>query len=71
MLEKEENRAVFNEILFLRNKIREMDDNITSFTGEFKKLFKKKYESMKNLNYNFTVQYDIMFSSLFGNGITV
>ena len=59
------------EIVSLRESIINSENNINHFIEEEKILFKKKYEAYKFSNQKHSFQYDLTYSALFGNGISV
>jgi hypothetical protein len=70
-MENEKQREYFEEILILRNRIKSLDDQVQNMKNEELKSFKRRYESFKNSNAANSMQYDLIFSALFGNSITL
>jgi hypothetical protein len=57
--------------MMLRNKIKELDELIKSSIKEEIKNFKRKYDILKNSNEKFSMQYEIIYSALFGTNVTI
>jgi hypothetical protein len=70
-LENEKQREVFEEILLLRGKIQNNEKEIEKIMSEEVKNFKRRYEAFKNISAHSSLQYDMLYSALFGNSITV
>lgn len=68
--ENNQQREYFEEILLLRDKILQMENEIREIIEVYKSSFKKKNIFTKNGNAK-TIQYDLIYSALFGNGIII
>jgi len=69
--ENKRQKEYFEEILLLRQKIEELENEIALMKEESLKNFRRKYDSLKSLNSKFSVQYDLIYSALFGNSIII
>ncbi len=68
--ENTQQREYFEEILMLRDKILEMEKEIRNIIEDYKFIFKKRNTAIKNGSAK-TIQYDLIYSALFGNGIII
>jgi len=66
--ENAQQREYFEEILMIRDKILEMENEIKDIIEDYKLNFKKRNVFIKNGNAK-TIQFDLIYSALFGNGI--
>lgn len=60
----------FEELLILRDKIIEMENEIKNIIEQYKLSFNKRNITSKNANTK-TIQNDLIYSALFGNRIII
>lgn len=67
--ENKRQKEYFEEILLLRQKIEEIENEVQTLKDEAMIAFKKKYDPLRSVNSKFNVQYDLMYAAMFGNSI--
>lgn len=70
LLENSKEKEHFQEVLILRDAIQKNDEDLEKMKYDVMKNFKKHYEVNK-LSKNNSIEYEIIYSALFGNGIII
>lgn len=65
------NNTFIIEIIKLREKIIKAEKDIEAFIKKTKINFKNQFESYKQSNIKYSLQYDLTYSALFGNGVVI
>ena len=66
-----ESKLYLDEIITLREKIRNIEEEIENYKKEQKMGFKKRPEILNINQIRSNIQYDIVYSAMFGNGIVL
>jgi hypothetical protein len=70
LLENSKEKEHFQEVLILRDAIQKNDEELEKMKNDMMKNFKKHYEIHKQSKTN-SIEYEIVYSALFGNGTTL
>lgn len=70
-LSNKEQKECFEEIMSIREAIKQLENDIDKVKEEEQKKFKKRYEGIKNAHSKQSVTCDLISSALFGNGIVI
>lgn len=70
-LDNEKQKEVFEDILLIRSKIQNNEKEIEKIMSEEIRNFKSRYDAFKNISAHSSLQYDMLYSALFGNSINV
>lgn len=62
---------MFKDIMQIKQVIKDLGKEIENLKNSQISFYKKRYESFKTLNTKQSIQYDLIYCALFGNGIFI